>query len=290
MSKENVRYNLRNTNANIYKLALIKSPSKKYRGVHFHKEAELILVLSGRIMLMVDDESVELTEGQSAYLGMNSIHRLSPTDTASEILVVQSPIGDRGEGELSYIDDENLRAFIRDRRTEPYALFLDKGNEFSEMLYKIEAEYSRAEECYETYIQGYLQIIVGFLGRNSVLSTCDGADNVSALKKIEPVAKYISENYMNRITLDALSESAGYDKYYICKLIRSALNITFTDYLCYVRLRCAERLLVSTDMPISQIVYQTGFSTPQNFFKVFKAMYGYTPHKYKMLYRPTGPT
>jgi AraC-like DNA-binding protein len=118
----------------------------------------------------------------------------------------------------------------------------------------------------------------------------DVAKNLSALNKIEPIARYVSENYMNRVTLDDLSECAKYDKYYICKLIKGALNTTFTEYLTYVRLQMAERLLFSTDKPISEIVYETGFSTPQNFFKVFKAAYGYTPHKYKMLYRPTGPT
>lgn len=287
MSRENVRYNLKNSSVKIYNLTLVSDPSKKYRGVHFHKEAELLLVLSGKIGLLLGEREIELSEGASAYIGMNSIHRIIPTATRSEVLIVQSPISDRREGNLSLIEDENLRSWINDRRTEPYALFLDKGNEFSKILYKIEEEYSAAKKCYETYIQGYLQIIVGFLGRNSVLSDCDGTENLSAVKKIEPIAKYISEHYMNRITLDELSEEVKYDKYYICKLIKSALNTTFTEYLNYVRLQNAERLLFSSDKPISEIIYECGFSTPQNFFRLFKARYGYTPHKYKLLYNPS---
>lgn len=290
MSKENIEYNLKNTNIRIYNLTLKKHPTKKYRGIHFHKEAELLLVLSGTIGLMLDDREITLTTGQSAYIGMNSIHRIIPTDIDSEILIVQSPMADRHESALQHISDEGLRSFILDRRTEPYALFLDEGNEFSEILHKIEKEYSEQAECYEAYIQGYLQIIVGFLGRNSAISSCVGADRLSGLKKIEPIVKYISENYMSRITLDTLSEEVKYDKYYICKLMKNRLNTTFTEYLNYVRLQNAERLLFSTDKPISEIVYETGFSTPQNFYKVFKAAYGYTPHKYKLLYNPAEPT
>lgn len=287
MSKENVKYNLKNLNAKIYNLTLVSDSTKKYRGVHFHKEAELLLVLSGKTRLLLGEREVELLEGESAYIGMNSIHRVIPTDVPAEVLVVQSPICDRREEELSFIEDENLRTFIHDRHTEPYALFLDKGNEFSELLYKIENEYIATKECYETYIQGYLQIIVGFLGRNLVISGYYGSDNISAIKKIEPIAKYISEHYMHRITLDALSEEVKYDRYYICKLIKGALNTTFTEYLNYVRLQNAESLLFSSDKPISEIIYECGFSTPQNFFKVFKSTYGYTPHKYKLLYNPS---
>jgi AraC-like DNA-binding protein/mannose-6-phosphate isomerase-like protein (cupin superfamily) len=287
MSKENVEYNLKSTNIKIYNLTLSTHPTKTYRGEHFHKEAELLLVLSGRMGLLIDDKEITLTDGQSAYIGMNSIHRIIPIENDSKILIIQSPIGDKREGELGYISDANLRSYILAHRTEPYALFLEKGNEFSRILYKIEEEYSTRCECYEAYIQGYLQIIVGFLGRNSIISYYDGTENMSAIKKIEPIAAYVSENYMNHITLDALSEEVKYDKYYICKLIKNSLNTTFTEYLNYVRLQNAERLLFSTDMPISDVVYETGFSTPQNFFKVFKASYGYTPHKYRTLYNPS---
>ena len=286
MSRENIKYNLKNTSIKICNLTLKKHPSKKYRGMHFHKESELLLVLSGSMVLQLGDKEILLKKGQSAYIGMNAVHRIIPTDTTSELLILQSPLGDRREGDLVHISDECLRSFVLGCRTEPYALFLEKGNEFSEILYKIQDEYSKMQDCYEIYIQGYLQIIVGFLTRNSVISMYDVAENISALKKIEPIAKYVSENYMNRVTLDDLSECVKYDKYYICKLIKGALNTTFTEYLTYVRLQMAERLLFSTDKPIAEIVYETGFSTPQNFFKVFKAAYGYTPYKYKLLYHP----
>ena len=213
MSKENVKYNLKNTNIKVYKLKLKGGANDRYRKEHFHKEAELLLVLSGSIDLLLGDEVTELRRGQSAYIGMNAIHRIIPTDNDSEILILQTPIGDGHSVEDDHISDELLRAFIQDRRTAPYALFLDDGNEMSELLYKIEREYSRAKSCYEIYIQGYLQIIVGFLGRKSVLSIFDATDNIPALKKVEPIAAYISEHYMERITLDVLSECVKYDKY-----------------------------------------------------------------------------
>ena len=286
MSKENVRYNLKNTNIKVSKLKLKSGEGDRYRKEHFHKEAELFLVLSGTVSLLLGDEITELKSGQSAYIGMNAIHRIIPTDVDSEVLILQTPIGDGGGSEGLQISDEALGYFIHTRRTAPHALFLEDGNEMSELLHKIEREYSRSKKCYEIYIQGYLQIIVGFLGRKSVLSIFDAAESIPALKKVEPIAKYISEHYMERITLGVLSECVKYDKFYICKLMKTTLNTTFTEYLSYVRLQKAEKLLFSTDRPISEIVYETGFSTPQNFFKVFKSMYGYTPYKYKLLYNP----
>jgi AraC-like DNA-binding protein/quercetin dioxygenase-like cupin family protein len=288
MLKETVTYNLKNARVAVYDMALSKKgKARRYRGEHFHKEAELVLVASGTINLLIDDTTVVLTAGQSAYIGMNRIHRLSPTEDDAKVLILQLQISEKSEGELQYVSDEALRALLLMRRTEPYALFLEEGNEFSGLLSKILTELTEKKDYYETYIQGYMQIIVGFLSRKSITSSQGAGERAAIIKKVEPIAKYISENFVQKITLDTVSEEVKYDKYYICKLIKSALGITFTEYLCYVRLRHAEGLLFSTDMPISQIVYETGFSTPQNFFKVFKATYGYTPHKYKMLYRPT---
>ena len=287
MLKETVRYNIKNANAQVYNMIPTASgKANRYRGEHFHKEAELVLVLSGSINMLVDDMTMPLLKGQSAYIGMNRIHRLSPSEEGARILVLQLQISDRHVDEMSFISDEALRAYLLGRLTEPYAVFTDEGNEMSELLLKISSELDRADNYFETYIQGYMQIIVGFLSRKSIISKLSDGENMALVKKIEPIAKYVSENYMNKITLDALSDAVKYDKYYICKLIRSALNITFTEYLCYVRLRSAERLLFSSGMPVSEIVFETGFSTPQNFFRAFKAMYGYTPHQYKMLYRP----
>ena len=281
MLKETVKYNFKNSDIKVYNLSFAKYNS--YRAEHFHKEAELVLVLSGKIDVMIDDRHLSLSVGQSAYIGMNRIHRLSPAANDSRILILQSPFGKRLE-DVSFIEDENLRTFVSERRTEPYALFLEEGNEFSEILYKIERELATKEPYYESYIKGYMQILVGFLSRHSIISAGISAERAAMIKKIEPIAAYISENYRERISLDTLSASVKYDKYYICKLMKNTLNITFTEYLSFVRLQNAVRLLCSGDVSVSDIIYETGFTTPQSFFKVFKGMYGYTPHRYKTLY------
>ena len=290
MSKENIVYNLKDKNIKVYNIVISKGKNKSYRGMHFHREAELVLVLSGEVILHIDDQVQKLKKGQSAYIGMNCIHMIAPGDVSGEVLILQSAVSDKRETDFLFVSDEFLRNFICEMRTEPYAIFLEKDNELSCILCKIEDELREKKDYYETYIQGYLQIIVGFLERNLIISVRDVNDNLSKLKKVEPITNYIAENYMGKISLDDMAVCVGYDKYYICKLVKNNLKTTVTEYLNYVRLQVAQRLLVTSDMRISQIVCETGFSNPQNFFKVFKAMYGYTPHKYKTMYHPTEQT
>ena len=116
MIKETVKYNFKNSDIKVYNLSFVRRNA--YRAEHFHKESELVLVLSGKIDVRIDDKHFVLSKGQSAYIGMNRIHRLSPTDSDARILILQSPFGKRID-DISFIEDENLRTFVSERRTEP---------------------------------------------------------------------------------------------------------------------------------------------------------------------------
>ncbi|MBR5057184.1 MAG: helix-turn-helix transcriptional regulator, partial [Clostridiales bacterium] len=54
------------------------------------------------------------------------------------------------------------------------------------------------------------------------------------------------------------------------RFFRHALGQTFSDYLLYVRLTEAEKLLITTSKSISQIALDTGFSTSSYFITQFK--------------------
>lgn len=58
------------------------------------------------------------------------------------------------------------------------------------------------------------------------------------------------------------------------------VNATAVEYIKIKRLDAASKILLSTDMTISELCYKVGFSNPSYFVKCFKARFGVTPVEY----------
>jgi AraC-like DNA-binding protein len=68
---------------------------------------------------------------------------------------------------------------------------------------------------------------------------------------------------------------------YLSALIKSALGLTFSDYLHNLRLMYACTLLVSTDMSVTDISYASGFQSYRNFVRFFRKHYGVNPMQFR---------
>lgn len=286
MQKEKIVYNLKNLDIRIYNLILSDSSINQLRKEHFHREAECLLVLSGKVVLNIAGKKTVLSEGQSAFIGRDLIHRIIPADKPSKILILQVSLSKFDEHIRNYQLDSTLLNYILENQKESHCVFVEKNNEFSDILYKVNDELNASKPYYEAYIKAYVYNMIAFLKRNNLLSEDITKDDFPALKKLDAISAYISENFKKPLTLDMVSEDVKYNKYYICKLFKTILNTTFTGYLNFVRCRNAKFLLFSTNETIAEIAYKSGFMSIQNFNKNFKTFYNCTPYKYKKLYNP----
>ena len=61
------------------------------------------------------------------------------------------------------------------------------------------------------------------------------------------------------------------------RLFKTYTGKTFIDYLTQFRLEQARKLLLKSDLPITQIPELTGFCNPNYFSRIFKHYYEQTP-------------
>lgn len=87
--------------------------------------------------------------------------------------------------------------------------------------------------------------------------------------EIERVRSYIRENFAEEITLEVLSEIAGFEKNYFLRKFKKQMGVTPMDYILAKRMEKAKELLRFSDMNITQIAYATGFKSVHYFSKVF---------------------
>ncbi len=84
------------------------------------------------------------------------------------------------------------------------------------------------------------------------------------------------------MSLDELSEIAGYNPTYTEKLFRTVYNTTPINYLIRVRIDNAQKLLCSDlSLTVKEVGERSGFNDNSYFGKVFKKFTGMTPREYR---------
>lgn len=103
-------------------------------------------------------------------------------------------------------------------------------------------------------------------------------------EKLNAVLDYLDQNYMENVTLDQAADVAGFSKYHFSRIFKQCSGYNFNDYLSYLRIKSAEMLLIKSELSITEIAMQTGFSSLSTFNRTFKKIKNCTPSEYRSLY------
>jgi len=96
----------------------------------------------------------------------------------------------------------------------------------------------------------------------------------SSSKTVETVKNLIKENYPKNINLKTIAEEIHMNPTYLGQMFKSAMNMSFNDYLMGVRLERAKFLVLNTDKRIYEIATEVGFRQLDTFYKKFKEYAG----------------
>lgn len=93
----------------------------------------------------------------------------------------------------------------------------------------------------------------------------------------------IDKNIQNsNYGVEELSNDVGLSRVHLYRKIKSLTDLSASEFIRTVKLKKASSLLQESDLSISQIAYQTGFSSPSYFSKCFKDKFKSTPKEYIM--------
>lgn len=92
---------------------------------------------------------------------------------------------------------------------------------------------------------------------------------------------YVSEHQGEAISLEEISKALHVSTFYFCKMFKKATGLTFTDYLCRVRVERAKGLLLDPNLRISEVAFEVGFGSLTHFNRVFRKLVGESPTDYR---------
>lgn len=100
-------------------------------------------------------------------------------------------------------------------------------------------------------------------------------------KHVYDIISYLTNNYAQNISLETLSHKFFIDKHYICHLFKQTTGLTVIGFLNAKRLCEAERMLLYTNLNITQICHNIGFNSTSYFIKLFKSHYNCSPTQFR---------
>lgn len=92
---------------------------------------------------------------------------------------------------------------------------------------------------------------------------------------------FMEKHYADRLSLETVAGISGFSPAHFSKVFQAQLGKSYSEYLCDIRIRHVEDLLLATNKSIMEIALETGYAYPGNLTEQFKRKVGMTPMAYR---------
>jgi AraC-like DNA-binding protein len=102
------------------------------------------------------------------------------------------------------------------------------------------------------------------------------------LVTMERAKEYMFNNFTDDISLNALAEYCYVSPFHFSRLFKTAMNTSPHQYLLSLRLAHAKFLITSSDNPVNDIAYESGFNSVEHFVTAYKQYFKVTPSQHRI--------
>ena len=251
---------------------------ERYRmPMHWHREAELILIRQGKLELYIDNQSVRAEAGDLALIGEGVIHGGEPEDCVYECIVFDAAMLlhlDACKRALKPVMNHSL--FVK-------ADVIAGDAPLSAAARSLHDAVTAGVAENEPAVLGALFGVYGALSRRQPLAALSlPAPQISQkAEQLKPALEYIETHYGQQITLETLARLTGLSPKYFCRFFHTIVHRSPIDYVNYYRVECASHFLTATDMTVAEIAQRCGYNDSSFFIKQFRKYKGTTPRRYR---------
>jgi len=242
----------------------------KMRGVHVHTEHELYYLAGGKTKYLIDDEIYPVEPGNVVFIPKGHYHMTDSGEYTDVERYLLSFDDDLFDSDTRIILDE-----LFEKRLINIPINRVEGLE--ELFRSYERSLMIEGELGEAVRKVHALGILSFICRHKKEYTPKLSESE---RIIHSVSEYISANYREELTLSSLSLRFSVSESHLSRKFKEVSGIGLSEYITFVRIINAERLLRSGESSITKVASQCGFSDPNYFSTVFKKIKGVTPLRF----------
>ena len=249
---------------------------------HTHDFIEIVYVLSGKIIQIIDGKTYETSHGDILFMNYGCGHSFSAEGEASYINVLFSPkiISEDIVTPYNAFSLLSLTAFDDMRSNSDFgkiSFFGNERREIEDIILAMLRENREKSSSYNEVIGSYLNILIIKMLRKTEI----GIERGKIGDVWAELSHYIDENLDTKLTLSALAERCFYNPSYFSRVFKDKFGVSLMEYIATRRVEHAIDLLASTDFTLEKVAEESGFSGTAGLYHAFSRYLGTTPSEYR---------
>lgn len=295
---DNVQFNMVLGNLKVYITKLNRSYISKegyiadsnketYIPMHKHNEYEFHIITKGKGYIKIQDYGLDIKAGELFITGPNVKH-MQVSNTVDpmfeyclrckmEILKNAPDFPDFASVE------SNL---IVDTLSQPYPYVFKYTNRLDQRFEEIFNEAENQIPGYYAKVQVLILEIMVDIFRTVAPTSIMNFRYEMPQKTHDALAsqrltEFVETMYKFNVTLEEVSKYLAISKKQINQIMKKQFNRTFHEYMLQYRFNVAKELLLTTNMTIEEVAYESGFSSHYYMYQVFKNLGAPTPNTFR---------
>ena len=248
---------------------------------HYHDDYEIYYLLEGYRHYFIKDKVYDIKKGDLVFVEKNEIHK---TFHAGAPYHKRLLINFKKSYLNNILVETNNYDLLSCFHENNYVLRLkeDEQKQIENLLFKMLSEYDNPINSSSIFLKIMLTEFLIISDRFFVNApSCHIETSNPIHKKISEIITYINKNYVENLTLDYLSKHFFISTYYLSRTFKKITGLNLTQYVNTIRVKEAEKLLLTTRLNITNISEEVGYDSITHFGRVFKSITGVSPLKYK---------
>lgn len=142
------------------------------------------------------------------------------------------------------------------------------------LMEQIIQELSNPDSFSDLIIEGHILALLGNIARGNEKA------NLKHPHWINLIIEYLHDNYSNHYSLNDISMMVDHHPSYVVNTFKENTGLSIGEFLRHIRIKKACDKL-SSELPLSHLALECGFSDQSHFNRSFKKITGMTPLKYR---------
>lgn len=250
---------------------------------HYHGSYEIYYLLTGVRNYFIKDRTYRIEKGDIVLINRNDLHKTTYGGSLTHERILINFEGIYMDEMLSLIKDIDL---LKPFHQGINVLKLKKAEQtmVEQTLFKIMKEAKERGIGSETCVRLSVLELLIFIARRAAKPETGTKEHMNQMhEKVSDIVKYINTMYMERMTLQKISENFYISPCYLSRLFKNVTGFTFVEYLNSIRIKEAQRLLKESNLDMGGIAERTGYESTTHFGRVFKEITGFSPLRFRKI-------
>lgn len=251
---------------------------------HWHNAAEFTVALKDGCVYKINDEVFELEKGDVLLAWPQQIHETVSIPKNGAMFIQFSAVIIENN-----LDLVSISRFLYNCKHISAKDYPELTQYIIESIYEIKKIHSSSDSLAETRCKLCIYNILIKISEHVLAHINYSLNDESTLDTgwsyIQAACTYIIENSADDINQKDVADHVGLSTFYLSKLFKRYMNMSFPAYLSNIRVQAAAKLLMDKSISITDCAFLAGFQSTTAFNKAFHEITGYSPRDYRKLYR-----